>query len=58
MAAQANSKAQKKSLVKWANSEDTKRAIKEAFKRSEKSVAKLREARRIDPETLNKPITM
>jgi hypothetical protein len=58
MAPQTKSKAQKESLVKWAKSKDTKQAIKEAFDRSQKSILKLREARRIDTETLNKPITM
>lgn len=58
MAAQKGKQASKKDMAKWANSKKAKNAIEKAFKRSEKSIEYLREARRIDPETLTKPITM
>jgi len=45
-------------IKNWAKSKKAKSGIERAFKRSEKTIAFLRSARKIDPETLDKPITM
>jgi hypothetical protein len=58
MATREKIKVQKKDIAKWAKSKQAGKAIQKAFRLSEKSIASLREARRIDPETLNKPITL
>ena len=58
MAAQRQKHVPKKEIAQWANSQKAKTAIEQAYKRSKKSIEYLRKARRIDPETLTKPITM
>lgn len=58
MAQKRQKQVRNKVIVKWANSKKGKAEIEKALIRSEKSVEYLRKARRVDPETLNKPITM
>lgn len=58
MATKVKKAVTKKAITSWANSSKTKAQIKKAFNRSEETIASLRKARQINPEALDKPITM
>lgn len=58
MAKKKNTTVTKEAINAWANSRKAKVQIETAFKRSKQTVAKLQRARQIDPESLDKPITM
>jgi hypothetical protein len=43
--------------IKWINSSTGKQKLKNAYQRAKKNTDSLDEARRVDPESLKRPIT-